>query len=349
MQMRIKVTPKLPDKYETEKISDNEMNIIASPFEKGYAVSIAHPLKRFLLSSSVGYSPIAIWVEGAAHEYDNISGMREDITDFILNLRSIRFKLKGDETRAEVSYFFEGPKEIESRDLENDSVEVVTPDVFLASLNEDAKLRFKLIIVKSFGYVPSEDIRKEVPEGFIAIDAYFTPVRKVDYKIKNILVGDNPNYEKLIMNIVTDGQISPTDAFNHSLQLMYSHFRIFDNKDSKDTTEQTPAFEEPIIPQSYTLNTLSEEDEKALEKLKNKIEDLEMSKRASRAVLSAGYRYAGELALATKKELSEIKNLGSKSIDDIYEVLEKQNLSQEDVKSMSNEVISNFKKEYVNK
>jgi DNA-directed RNA polymerase subunit alpha len=348
---RLTIVPKLPENYEIEEVSDKEINLVVSPFEKGYAVSIAHPLKRFLLSSSVGYSPIAIWVDGAAHEYDNISGMREDITDFILNLRSIRFKIKDpNETRVDVSYSFDGPKEVEGRDLENDLVEVVTPDNFLASLNEDAKLRFKLIIAKSFGYIPSEDIRKDVPEGYIAIDAYFTPVRRVDYKITNILVGDNPNYEKVTMNIVTDGQITPQEAFEHSLNLMYSHLKIFDFSRNGENGfgSLQPVIPDPII-QSYPISSLSEEEEEALDRLKTKIEDLDMPKRPSRAVLNAGYRYAGELAIATKKELSEIKNLGSKSIDDIYTVLKKHNLSQDDIKNMSNEVISSFKKEYVNK
>ena len=217
---KIKTTPLLPQEFVVEQISDNEANIIAYPFETGYAVSLAHPLRRFLLSSSVGYAPIAIKIEGAKHEFDSVRGMLEDISDFIINLKGIRFKLKNGATSVEANYSFVGPCEIKGSDLNSDEVEVVTPDAFLATLNEDATLNFSIIIKQGIGYVPSEDIREELKEAYIALDAFFTPVRRATYKIENVLVEDNPNFEKVVLNIITDGQISPVDAFRNSLEVM---------------------------------------------------------------------------------------------------------------------------------
>ena len=141
---KIKTTPLAPQEFEVEQISENEANIIAFPFETGYAISLAHPLRRFLLSSSVGYAPIAIKIEGAKHEFDSVRGMLEDISDFILNLKDIRFKLTDEVTEAEISYSFTGPCTVKGSDLNNDEVTVVTPELHLATLNEDSTLNFNI-------------------------------------------------------------------------------------------------------------------------------------------------------------------------------------------------------------
>jgi len=218
----IKATPLTPQDFVVEQISENEANIIAYPFETGYAVSLAHPLRRFLLSSSVGYAPVAVKIEGAKHEFDSVRGMLEDISDFIINLKGIRFKLNHDNTEAEVNYSFVGPCEIKGKDLENEDVSIVTPESFLATLNEDATLNFTIKIYQGIGYVPSEDIRDEFSDDYIVLDAFFTPVKRATYKIEKMLVDDNPNFERVILNILTDGQVSPLDAFRNSLNVMHS-------------------------------------------------------------------------------------------------------------------------------
>ena len=212
---KIKTVPLAPKEFEVEQISENEANIMAYPFKTGYAISLAHPLRRFLLSSSVGYAPIAIKIEGAKHEFDSVRGMLEDISDFILNLKEIRFKLNDDVDSAEINYSFTGSCKITGSDLSNDEVEVVTPDAHLATLNEDATLNFTLKIAQGIGYVASEDTALEIDnEDYIALDAYFTPVRSATYKIENVLVEDNPSFERVVINIKTDGQISTvTGAF----------------------------------------------------------------------------------------------------------------------------------------
>ncbi|MBD3824453.1 MAG: DNA-directed RNA polymerase subunit alpha [Epsilonproteobacteria bacterium] len=303
---KIKTTPLAPQEFEVEQISENEANIIAFPFETGYAVSLAHPLRRFLLSSSVGYAPIAIKIEGAKHEFDSVRGMLEDISDFILNLKDIRFKLKGGVTETEVNYSFAGPCEVKGANLSNDEVEVVTPENHLATLNEDAVLNFTIKLAQGIGYVPSEDIQAEIEGDFIPLDAFFTPVRSATYKIENVLVEDNPNFEKVVLNIVTDGQISPVDAFRNSLEVMYTQLSVFNSEIS--------------IKAPTTIERAEENPD--LKRLIAHIDTLGLSARSFNCLDRSNIKYIGEIALMSQNDLKNVKNLGKKSYDEIIEKLQ---------------------------
>ena len=224
---KIKVAPFMPTEVEVNEISSNGAEIIAYPFESGYAVTLAHPLRRLILGSSIGYAPISVKIEGAAHEFDNIRGMHEDVAVFIINLKNIRFKIKDESDRVEVSYSFTGHKDVTAQDLNNEFIEVVNGDLPLATLNEDAQLKFSIVIAKGIGYVPSEDLRDDVDAGSIALDAFFTPVKKANYKIEPVLVEDNPNYEKIVFDIETDGQIGPVEAFTNALEVINKQLSVF--------------------------------------------------------------------------------------------------------------------------
>lgn len=323
---KIKTSPLLPEEFVVEQISDTEANIIAYPFETGYAVSLAHPLRRFLLSSSVGYAPIAIKIEGAKHEFDSVRGMLEDISDFIINLKGIRFKLKNDAKEATIDYSFVGPCEIKGSDLINDDVDVVTPDAFLATLNEDATLNFSIKIFQGIGYVPSEDIRDEIEEGYIALDAFFTPVRKATYSIENVLVEDNPNFEKVVLNIVTDGQISPLDAFRNALSVMHAQMAVF----SSEISIQAPA----------TIERAEASEE--IEKLTAPIEELGLSARSFNCLDRSNLKYIGEIVMMSQNDLKNVKNLGKKSYEEIVEKLDEAGFTVG--QELSDETISVLKK-----
>jgi len=323
---KIKTSPLLPQEFVVEQISDNEANILAYPFETGYAVSLAHPLRRFLLSSSVGYAPVAIKIEGAKHEFDSVRGMLEDISDFIINLKGIRFKLKDDAKEAEITYSFAGPCEIKGSDLANDEVEVVTPDAFLATLNDDATLNFTIKIFQGIGYVPSEDIREELDEGYIALDAFFTPVRKATYAIENVLVEDNPNFEKVVLNIVTDGQISPLDAFRNALEVMHAQLNVF----SSEISIQAPA----------TIERVEESPE--LKKLTARIDDLGLSARSFNCLDRSNIKYIGEIVLMSQNDLKNVKNLGKKSYEEILEKLTETGFAVGE--NLSDDLVSALKK-----
>lgn len=299
-------TPFLPTEVEIEAISDTEAKISAYPFESGFAITLAHPLRRLLLSSSVGFAPIAVKMEGATHEFDSLRGMLEDIAIFIINLKNIQFKIIGDEEQIEVEYSFDGPKEIKGSDLMNADVEVVSPDAHLATINSDCNLTFSVVIQKGIGYMPSEDIREMLNDDYIPIDAFFTPVKKVVYDIEKMLVEDNPNYEKAVFTVQTNGQITPITAFKEAVSVMYSQMSVF-NK---------------VFDLSKVTVSDTSEEQVELKDLIIKIEDLNLSARSFNSLDRAGLKFLGELVLMSEVEVKNIKNLGKKSFDEIYDKLE---------------------------
>ncbi|MGB5793611.1 DNA-directed RNA polymerase subunit alpha [Poseidonibacter sp.] len=307
-------TPFLPTEVEIEAINDNEAKISAYPFESGFAITLAHPLRRLLLSSSVGYAPIAVKIEGASHEFDSLRGMLEDIAIFIINLKNIKFKINGDEEQVVVEYSFNGPKEIKGEDLNNSDVEIVSPDVHLATINSDCNLTFSVILQKGIGYMPSEDIRDIVGPDYIPIDAFFTPVKKVVYDIEKMLVEDNPNFEKAVFTVQTNGQISPITAFKEAVSVMYSQMSVFNKVFDLSEITVSDSGEEPV----------------ELKDLIIKIDDLNLSARSFNSLDRAGLKFLGELVLMSEVEVKNIKNLGKKSYDEIAEKLESLGFPVED-------------------
>jgi len=303
---KIKIAPFMPTEVEVNEISANSAEIIAYPFESGYAVTLAHPLRRLILGSSIGYAPISVKIEGAAHEFDNIRGMHEDVAVFIINLKNIRFKIKDESDRIELKYSFSGHKEVTAQDLNNDQIEVVNGDLPLATLNEDAQLNFTVVISKGIGYVPSEDLRDDVESDSIALDAFFTPVRKANYKIEPVLVEDNPNFEKITFDIQTDGQIGPVEAFTNALEVMNKQLSVFNTVLDLDISTA------PIKRNS---------DDSELKPFMQTVDSLGLSARSFNSLDRAGMKFLGELVLMSEHEIKNIKNLGKKSLDEINECL----------------------------
>lgn len=303
---KIKVAPYMPTEVEVKEIEANRAEIIAYPFESGYAVTLAHPLRRLILGSSIGYAPISVKIEGAAHEFDNIRGMHEDVAVFIINLKNIRFKIKDGSDRVELKYSFSGHKEVTALDLNNDQIEVVNGNLPLATLNEDAELNFTVVVAKGIGYVPSENLREDVDRDSIALDAFFTPVRKANYKIEPVLVEDNPNYEKIVFDIATDGQIGPVEAFTNALEVMNKQLSVFGGVLDVDISST------PIKRNN---------DDNELKVFLQSVDSLGLSARSFNSLDRAGIKFLGELVLMSETEIKNIKNLGKKSLDEINECL----------------------------
>lgn len=303
----IKIEPYIPTDISIEEVSSNRIKISAYPFESGYAITLAHPLRRLLLSSSVGYAPTALKIQGVTHEFDSIRGIVEDVSHFISNLKNIRFLIK-DETldSVQMHYEFKGPMVLSANELANESVDVVNPEAYLATINENASISFSLIVQKGIGYVPSESIRGKLAEDYIPLDAYFTPVKKAVYEIENVLVEDNPNYEKIIFDIETDGQIEPLTAFKEAISVMHKQMSIF----GVDLSA-TPNGSKSIAEDSGELKTLM-----------IKIDTLNLSARCFNCLDRSGLKYVGELVIMSENELKNIKNMGKKSYDEIAEKLE---------------------------
>lgn len=302
----IKTFPFVPTSIDVEQISQNRAKISAYPFETGYGITLAHPIRRLLMSSSVGYSAIGIKIDGVTHEFDSIRGITEDVSLFIVNLRKLQFVIKNEEqTQVIVNYSFSGEKILLGADLKNDDIDVINPDVYLATINSDAQISFSLIINKGIGYVSSEDVRGVISDSFIPIDAYFTPVRKVVYEIENVLVKDDPTFEKVIFDIETDGRISAIDAFKNAMQIMDGQMSIF-----KSELKISSASTKDVEPESNENKIIFQ-----------KLDALNFSARCSNCLEKKGLKYIGELVLMEESELKAIKNLGKRSYDEIVDKL----------------------------
>ena len=207
----------------------------------------------------------------------------------LLILKNIKFKINGDEDQVVVEYSFDGPKEIKGEDLVNSDVEVVSPDVHLATINSDCNLTFSVIIQRGIGYMPSEDIREIVGTEYIPLDAFFTPVKKVVYDIEKMLVEDNPNFEKAVFNVQTNGQITPIAAFKEAVSVMYSQMSVFNKVFDLSEVTVSDAGEEPV----------------ELKELIVKIDDLNLSARSFNSLDRAGLKFLGELVLMSEVEVKK--------------------------------------------
>jgi len=302
---KIKTEVLIPSEFSYEK-ENNKAKIEVYPFESGFGVSVAHPIRRTLIAATKGYAPVALRIDGVKHEFDSLKGMLEDVASFIINLKNIRFKIKDNEkNEVTVNYHFVGPKEIKGEDLSNDEIEVVTPEEYIATLNEEGELNLSLIIKKGMGFVAVENYRDELPEGYIGLDAYFSPIKKVVYNIENILVEDDPNFEKVIFEIETDGQIDPIDAFKDAINTYLNQFAVF----SKELKIETKQSSEAELSEEYNI-------------LFEAIDNLNLRSRSFNALDRAGIKYIGELVLMGKEKIANIKNLGTKSLEEIFEKLE---------------------------
>ncbi len=306
----IKTAPYVPTDISVEEVGKNRIKITVYPFETGYAITFAHPIRRLLMSSSVGFAPIGFQIEGVTHEFDSIRGVVEDVSQLVVNLKNIQFLVPekvGDEPM-QLSYSFKGSQKLQASHFMTDEVKVTNPDLHIATIDEGAELNLTLLIQNGIGYVPSEDIRKILPEGFIPLDAFFTPVKHVTYNIENVLLEDNPNFEKIIFDIETNGQIEPMQAFRDAIVVMHSQMSVF----GADLSLEAPAFS----------SKNASEDSVELKNLMVRVDSLSLSARCFNCLDRAEIRYIGELVMMEESELKNIKNLGKKSYDEITEKME---------------------------
>lgn len=301
----IKTRPYIPERLEIEEITPNHIRLYAYPFEPHYAITVAHPVRRLLLSSTVGYAPIAIKIEGVVHEFDSVRGVAEDVTPFIVNIKNLKFKINEEEKKQhekfEFEYEFHGPMELRGEHLSNDIITIIDSTSHLANINSEAKLKFSLVIQRGLGYVPSEAIREEIGNDYIPLDAFFTPVKKAVYTIENVLHESNPNFEKIIFEVETNGQVDPMDAFKEAITIMHSQMSVF-------------GAELNDVP---TSNNRLNDDSPELKVLLSSVEILNLEHRPSNCLQKSNIKYIGELVLMSESDLKNIKNLGKRSFDEI--------------------------------
>jgi DNA-directed RNA polymerase subunit alpha len=309
-----------PDKIVLQKATEFEAQFEFRPLEPGYGVTIGNALRRVLLSSLEGFAIIGIRIEGIDHEFATIKGITEDVLEIILNLKQVRFKKKVDHevSQEKVTLSIKNKAEFTAGMIgeATQNFEIMNPDLLICILDPSAKLDIELTISKGRGYVPAEDNKvKDAPFGYIPTDAIFTPIKNVKYAIENTRVEQRTDYEKLIMDVSTDGTIHPEEAVKQASRILIQHLMIitdenitFDNKEDKK--------EDVVDEQMLQLRKI----------LKTPLEDLDLSVRAFNCLKAAKINSLSELVQYEQEDLMKFRNFGQKSLAEIEQVLAERGL-----------------------
>ncbi len=276
---------------------------VVEPLERGYGVTLGNSLRRILLSSLPGAAVTSVRIDGILHEFSTIPGVKEDVTEIILNLKKLAISLHGDD-RKRAMINVTGPCEVTGADIIADQdLEIINPDLHIATLEDNATLVMEINIATGRGYVPAEQNKDEnTPIAVIPVDSIYTPVRKVNFTVENTRVGQVTDYERLILEIWTDGSITPEEGVSLGAKILEEHLKLFIGLiDSTDKIE---------------IMTDKEEDTKD-KVLEMSIEELELSVRSFNCLKRAGINTVQELTLKTEDEMIKIRNLGRKSLDEV--------------------------------
>lgn len=284
----------------------------------GYGYTLGNSLRRIILSSLPGSAITSLKIDGATHEFATLPGVKEDVIMIILNLKKTRFKLLSDEPQ-KITLNVKGAKAVTAADLEvGGQVEVLNPENHLATLSDkNSSLNIEMTLERGLGFLPKEALRKDRNEiGLIFVDAAFTPINRVGYEVENMRVGDRTDYNRLRINIETDGTITPHEALEKSIQIMISQLKAIVGF-KEDMEEELPKMGEGTAPEVAA----EEDDGDKGDVLKTRVEDLELSARTVRALAGAGIRTVGGLARKKKDDLGEVDGLGDKGIAEIEQAL----------------------------
>jgi len=301
-----------PDKLNIKSNEDKSFTtVVAEPLEKGYALTIGNSLRRILLSSIQGSAITAIQIDGVLHEFSSIKGVREDVTDIVLNVKSLSLKVMSDGPK-KLILDVKGPGAIKAKDIqENSEVKILNPDLVLCHLDENTKFHMELVANTGKGYCPADKNKKDdAPLGLIAIDALYSPVKKVSYTIENAREGKSLDYDKLVMNVETDGSISAEDAVAFAARIFQDQLSMFINFDEPKEVISQPKVSEP----EFNKNLL------------RKVDELELSVRSMNCLKNDNIIYIGDLVQKTEPEMLRTPNFGRKSLNEIKEVLNSMSL-----------------------
>ena len=309
-----------PDKIVLQKATEFEANFEFRPLEPGYGVTIGNALRRVLLNSLEGYAIVGINIAGADHEFATIKGITEDVTEIILNLKQVRLKRKveGEVGTEKITLSIKNKTEFTAGMIgeATPSFEVMNPELLIFTLDSSAKLDIEITVNKGRGYVPAEESREKSSHfGYISVDAIYTPIKNVKYTIENTRVEQRTDFEKLIMEVVTDGTIHPEEAVKQASRILIQHLMIitdenitFDNKEEKK--------EDLVDEQTLHLRKV----------LKTPLEDLDLSVRAFNCLKAAKINSLSELVQYEQEDLMKFRNFGQKSLSEIEQVLNERGL-----------------------
>jgi len=309
-----------PEKVIMIEADDNLGRFEFRPLEPGYGITVGNALRRILLSSLEGFAITSVKIEGVDHEFSSIPGVVDDVTEIILNLKQVRFKQVVEGIDSEKVFLtISGKDQFKAKDLNGSmsSFQVLNPNHVIARMSPDVNLQVTLMINKGRGYVAADENRlTEAEFGTIAIDSIFTPVRNVKYAIENFRVEQKTDYEKLILDVATDGSIHPKDALKEAAKILIYHFMLFsDEKITLDADEKfkNDEFDEEILHMRQLLKT--------------KLVDLDLSVRALNCLKAADVETLGELVQYNRNDLLKFRNFGKKSLTELDDLLVNLNLS----------------------
>ncbi|MEG6569522.1 DNA-directed RNA polymerase subunit alpha [Thermoanaerobacterium thermosaccharolyticum] len=292
---------------------DTYAKFVIEPLERGYGITLGNSLRRMLLSSLPGAAAKTIKIDGVLHEFSTVPGVKEDVTEIILNLKELAVKLYTDEPKI-VRIEAEGKGEVTAGDIISDGdVEIMNPDLHIATLSDNGKLNMEIELVKGKGYVPSDKNKEpNQPIGIIPVDSIFTPVKKVSYNVENTRVGQVTDYDKLTMEVWTNGTISPKEAISLAAKILIDHFNLFTS-----------------FAENYNdMEVLVEKSEKKTDKpLDMTIEELDLSVRSYNCLKRAGINTVQDLVQKTEEEMMKVRNLGKKSLVEVEQKLKALGLS----------------------
>jgi DNA-directed RNA polymerase subunit alpha len=306
----------MPDSLENDEsvYSNTFGRFILQPLERGFGVTIGNSLRRILLSSLPGAAISMVKIDKVVHEFSTIPGVVEDVSDIVLNLKEVRFKLFSKRPER-ISLSLKGPRDLRAADLQNGTTEfeILNPDKHIATLNEDADFDIELRVSRGHGYVLAEDNKQpDQPIGSIPIDTIYTPIKNVSYKVENTRLGHRTDYEKLILDVETDGSVTPDDALTYAAKILKDHIQLFINFDIE------PEEEEPV--------EVDEEVLRIRKLLKMPVDELELSVRSYNCLMAANIKTIGDLVRRDEQEMLKFRNFGRKSLQELTKILEEKGI-----------------------
>jgi DNA-directed RNA polymerase subunit alpha len=312
----------------SEHVEENRGSFAIEPLDRGFGYTFGNSLRRVLLSSLAGAAVTSVRIEGVAHEFSTIKGVTEDVTDIVLNLKGIVCRMHSDATEVEAPLVVTGPGEITAQDIDLPAgVEILNPDVHIATLEKKTKLELYLTIGRGRGYRPSEDNKSpDQPIGVIPIDSIFSPVRRVAYAVEQARVGQRTDYDKLTLDIETDGSIDPQAALREAAEILISSLSIFTDEDRIEELRAGPAGQL----EGDGAGALNGGGGPAGPMHDILIEELELGVRSYNCLKRAGIQTVGDLISKSEGELNAIPNFGKKSIDEVIETLHARGLNLRD-------------------
>lgn len=308
----------MPEKIEIDEssLTPTSGRFTVQPLEKGFGVTLGNSFRRVLLSSLPGTAITAIRVDGIQHEFSTIKGFVEDVADLILNLKQVRIK-PSNKKLTKVTLPIKGPGVLKAADIQKASaeLEILNPDLHLATLNKEANVELELRLGRGKGYVSSEENKAaDQPIGTIAIDSIFTPIKNVRFFVEPTRVGGQTDFEKLILEIETDGSISPEEALTHAGKILRDHIQLFINFEAEPEAEKVESEEEAKLAQTRKT-------------LKMSVDELELSVRSHNCLRSANIRTIADLVRKDESELLKFRNFGRKSLAELSAIVEELGLN----------------------